>query len=224
MNFEALGTDLQHLVLVYVDEWTLMSFRETNKKFWSIIEREDNLYRLKCNELFKQDSKTKETWRDTFHTMSCKISTYVTTGNLPNIEFLFDKGALDVHYLHGGLTYLMTAAIYNEMDVAKFFLDKGTDINVSSLPDGMTALLFAVKWGNLNMVKYLVEQGADLEAETTSGKKIFDFMSSWYTEIKEYIHDELEQRQPMFGDGWHEMMDDMSKEMVEICAEVECLS
>ena len=224
MNFETLNTDLQHLVLVYVDEWTLMSFRETNKKFWSIIEREDNLYRLKCNELFKQDSKTKETWRDTFYAMSWEASTYVTAGNLPTIKSLFDKGALDVHYLHSGLTYLMTAAMCDKMDVAKFLVDKGAAINVKSLPEGMTALLFAIKWGNLDMVRYLVEQGADLEAETTSGKKIFDFISSWNTEMKEYIHHELEQRQPMFGDGWHDMMDDMSKEMVEICAEVECLS
>ena len=222
MNFTGFCDDIQLRVLLHVDEWTLLSFRETNKKFWRIIEREDDLYCLKCTELFKQDTKTEETWRDTFFSLSRDILSHIQKGNLSALQDLFNKGALDVNNLNiGGITHLSTAAMTNQLDVARFLLEKGADVNARCEPDGMTALLFAVKWGHLKMVKLLLENGADMEMETNySGQTIFDFFHIAYPEVKDYILCELEKRQPVFGEDWQNMIDGMSQEIDRICAEV----
>jgi len=227
MNFVDLDNNLQLAILTYVDEWTLISFRETNKKFWNIIEREDDLYQLKSIQLFQQDTKLHEDWLWTYRIISWERSSLVRDGKLPKIKELYDKGIFDVHFLYSGLTCLMMAAMNGHVEVAKFLVEHGADVNTLSLPESRTALHFAIVHGKTDMVKYLLAQGADMEIVTLEDESpvretIFDVIPFWAAEIKEVVCQELERRQPVFGEEWQEMMGCMEAEMDQICIEVEC--
>jgi ankyrin repeat protein/preprotein translocase subunit SecA len=59
-------------------------------------------------------------------------------------------------------TPLMSAAQNGYLEVVKYLLEQGSDIEEKD-EDGMTALVYASKAGRLDTVKYLVEQGANIE-------------------------------------------------------------
>ena len=83
------------------------------------------------------------------------------------VALLIEKGArvnqLSLRY-H---TALMHAASEDHVDIAKFLLAKGAEVNAQT--DEGTALMKAVRRGNPEMVKLLLDHGADLNAKHRSG-------------------------------------------------------
>src|SRR5262245_50178180 len=71
----------------------------------------------------------------------------------------------------GGYTPLMTAALANDLDMARLFVEKGVDVNVAS-KRGDTALHFAAGAGNLALVKLLLAKGADVNIATQDSVQV----------------------------------------------------
>ncbi len=64
-----------------------------------------------------------------------------------------------------GTTFLMQAAMNDDLGSAKLLLDKGAAIDAQN-KDGMTALMFAAEKGFKPMIKLLLNRGADVNKRT----------------------------------------------------------
>lgn len=66
-------------------------------------------------------------------------------------------------------TALMIASKYGYLEMVKYLVEKGADVNERHLLDYWTALMFASGADHLNIVKYLVEHGAELDLQDARG-------------------------------------------------------
>jgi ankyrin repeat protein len=71
----------------------------------------------------------------------------------------------------GRFTPLLAAAIANDLDMVRLFIEKGVDVNAAT-GHGDTPIQFAASAGNLAMVKLLLAKGADVNAATTDALKV----------------------------------------------------
>ncbi|KAI1124136.1 ankyrin repeat-containing domain protein [Nemania abortiva] len=77
---------------------------------------------------------------------------------------LIDAGA-GIEYISNGRSPLQIAANLGYVDMAKFLMERGANVNTPAYFDrGATALQFAALNGNLGLAKVLVEHGADINA------------------------------------------------------------
>lgn len=68
-----------------------------------------------------------------------------------------------------GVTALMLAATSNHLQVVKFLIDKGANINQTD-DGGATALIYSTWKGNRAIVALLLKEGADIYAKTRDGR------------------------------------------------------
>ena len=61
---------------------------------------------------------------------------------------------------------LHSAASNGHLDVVKFFVSKGVDINVLSVDSGTTVLMDAVLGNHLEICKFLISQNCDLNIQS----------------------------------------------------------
>lgn len=93
-------------------------------------------------------------------------------GNIAKVQrYLDEDSGVDSGDDNGeGWTPLMWAARERQLDMIKFLVDKGANVNAKAT-GGTTALIWAAYKGQLDVVKYLVEDyGADVNAEDNGGK------------------------------------------------------
>lgn len=85
---------------------------------------------------------------------------------------VFSKGA-DVNAQDdNGETALMRACANGKLEIVKYLISKGADVNAKitvGQHKGLTALIGASFGGYLEVVKYLVSKGADINAKSDSG-------------------------------------------------------
>ena len=91
------------------------------------------------------------------------LTNAIFEGDRKYFDFFLSKGANPNHkYTH---TVLMQAAGENQIEFVKILLDRGAEINETSLAPGATtgstALVWAANKGHLEMVALLLERGAD---------------------------------------------------------------
>ena len=71
----------------------------------------------------------------------------------------------------GDFTPLLAAAIANDLDMVRLFVERGVDVNAATAK-GDTALQYAAGAGNLAMVKLLLAKGADVNFATTGALQV----------------------------------------------------
>ena len=71
----------------------------------------------------------------------------------------------------GDFTPLLAAAIANDLEMARLFVEKGVDVNKANAK-GDTPLQYAAGAGNLAMVKLLLSKGVDVNASTTGSLQV----------------------------------------------------
>ena len=91
------------------------------------------------------------------------------TGNMAEIKAYLDGGG-DINGLDKALqtSALEWGALHGQIDVVRFLLEKGADVNRSS-KDGSTALHGAAFLGKPEIVKLLLKHGADTQLRTKDG-------------------------------------------------------
>ncbi|MFN3316534.1 MAG: ankyrin repeat domain-containing protein, partial [Raineya sp.] len=87
------------------------------------------------------------------------------SNNFEDIKYHVEQRKIDIDTvlleLLEGRTGLHLAILNNRMDIAKYFVEKGADVNKPE-NSGYTPLYLAVARFNMDMVKILVEKGANI--------------------------------------------------------------
>ena len=87
---------------------------------------------------------------------------------------LREKDFLNAVCLGEDQTPLAYACELGFVDVARFLVDRGADVNVRMSSDGYTALFWAVMGNRLEAVKFLVESGSEIDIQSYQGETLFD--------------------------------------------------
>jgi ankyrin repeat protein len=92
-----------------------------------------------------------------------------TSGSIETVRLLVSKGADAKVVGAGGRTGLIAAAGANDLEMVRFFVDQGVNVNAVNQVDlsGHTALMAAAAQNNTAAVKLLLEKGADVNLAAT---------------------------------------------------------
>ncbi|MDD2834052.1 MAG: ankyrin repeat domain-containing protein [Methylotenera sp.] len=85
----------------------------------------------------------------------------VGEGNMKVVKKYMNEG-LDVNTPFVGWSPLLMSAAKGQLDLVKYFTEKGADLNYTHPITKWTAFMHAAYDGNEAMVKYLAEKGADV--------------------------------------------------------------
>ena len=86
-------------------------------------------------------------------------------GFLDVVKLFIETGAIDVNTVEyeRSLAPLHFAVLFNQVDIAKYLLENGANVNeVNSKFGGESAMTIAAQKGNIEMIKLLVENGAKI--------------------------------------------------------------
>lgn len=93
-----------------------------------------------------------------------------SNGDLEQVKTLIEKEGIDINARETeyeiGETALIGASTGGQLEVVKYLISKGADINIKD-NDGVTALMMASAKGHLEVVKYLIDNGADINAKAS---------------------------------------------------------
>ena len=107
-------------------------------------------------------------------------------GALKIVQRLFEEGAV---YRDKSRPCLFLGAGYGHLDVVKFWLDKGKDVNYKN-KYGQNALMTAAKHGQTEMVQFLLEKGAKVNEVAKDGSTALLYaINEDYTEIVKVLLD-----------------------------------
>ena len=106
------------------------------------------------------------------------------------VRYLVEQGA-DMEKALGGWTPLITATIYDRLEVVQYLLEQGADMDKANI-HGDTSLHWAARKGHLEVAKLLMVYGADLNARDNRFQLPIDMAVT--EEIKQAIRDEAERR------------------------------
>lgn len=98
---------------------------------------------------------------------NAQLLSYAGKGDIRYVKYIIVKLDADVNAKdpEHGLTALQIAAMKNYMDIAKYLIEKGADVNTRS-ETGFTPLHTAAMFGSAQVGKILLENGADINAAT----------------------------------------------------------
>lgn len=88
-------------------------------------------------------------------------------GNLPMVQSLLEKGVSPNVRDSEGVPALMWASEGGHIDIVKFLLDEGADVNAKRTKDGTTVLMETAEEGHTDVVKLLLERGAKVNVKRT---------------------------------------------------------
>jgi tankyrase len=102
-----------------------------------------------------------------------------TGGDLAVVQEAVQKDPALITYKEwDSATLLHDAVGHNQLDMAKYLLDKGSDVNAVTT-DGLTPLHMAAQNGNIGMTKLLVQWGAKINALDAKGWTPLDRAQKW---------------------------------------------
>jgi len=91
------------------------------------------------------------------------------------IMLLIESGADIYDFDEEGVTIFDMAVTYDNIEMVKYMISKGTDVNSTKRRSRFTPLMAAVCYGRVEIVKFLIEQGADKYAVDSKGISVIDF-------------------------------------------------
>jgi hypothetical protein len=96
----------------------------------------------------------------------------IINNDIDAVENILLRHRLDVNELDEyGFTYLIEAAIANNVEIVKLLIDYGADVNLQDVTGG-TALIWAAENNNLRLAKLLLECKADPNAYNFAGSPV----------------------------------------------------
>ena len=108
------------------------------------------------------------------------IKPAIRSGDLRLIKFLFEeKGCPNDKNLN-----LCNALLAGNLDLVKYFISQGADLNYSPIITNRTSLVLAVESGNVEVVEYLVDRGVAVN-DTDKGAALADILNNGSTALCE---------------------------------------
>jgi len=91
------------------------------------------------------------------------------------LMLLIEKGSDKFDFDDEGVSILDIAITYDNLDMVKYLVEQGIDINKTTRRSGFTALMAAACYGRVSITKFLLECGADESAKDSKGFRAVDF-------------------------------------------------
>ncbi|MEZ5040432.1 MAG: ankyrin repeat domain-containing protein [Saprospiraceae bacterium] len=125
----------------------------------------------------------------------------------------------DVHIENSDLDLLLEAIEDDKLDLVKFMIEKGTDVNAQN-NEGWTPLMQAVEGGNMTIINLLLEKGADINQQDKEGHTaLFVAAEEGDMEITKMLIQKGAKVDIKTGEGWNafmEAVDEGQMEMAEL--------
>lgn len=118
-----------------------------------------------------------------------KVQEAIRAGDIETVKEMISSGTVDVNEIIFGKTFLHTASICNQLEIAKFLIESGIELNRLDRAKS-SALINAVIKGNLEMVKLLCESGAELDTSNPDNNPLFRAGPRHQEEIAQYLVDQ----------------------------------
>lgn len=91
------------------------------------------------------------------------------------IMLLVENGADIYDFDEEGVSIFEMAITYDNINLVKYLIDSGKDVNQTNRRSRFTPLMAAACYGRVDIAKLLIENGADKEAVDTKGISVTDF-------------------------------------------------
>jgi ankyrin repeat protein len=91
------------------------------------------------------------------------------------IMLLLENGADKFDFDDEGVSILDMAITYDNIEMVKYLIEQGIDINKTTRKSGFTALMAAACYGRVEIMKMLLEEGADTTLKDLKGFSAIDF-------------------------------------------------
>ncbi len=91
------------------------------------------------------------------------------------IMLLVESGADIYDFDEEGVSIFDMAVTYNNIEMVKYLISKGVDVNATTRRSRFTPLMAAACYGRLEIAKLLLDHGADKNAVDAKGISVTDF-------------------------------------------------
>lgn len=91
------------------------------------------------------------------------------------VMLLVDNGADIYDYDEEGVSIFDMAVTYDNLEMVRFLIDRGIDVNATKRRSRFTPLMAAACYGRTEIAKLLIENGADSSAVDSKGISVIDF-------------------------------------------------
>jgi len=95
--------------------------------------------------------------------------------DLELIMFLIDSGADIYDFDEEGVSIFDMAVTYNNIEMVKYLISKGIDVNATTRRSRFTPLMAAACYGRVEIAKLLLQNGANKDAVDAKGISVIDF-------------------------------------------------
>lgn len=91
------------------------------------------------------------------------------------VMLLIDSGADIYDFDENGVSIFEMAITYDNIEIVRYFISKGIDVNSTKRRSKFTPLMTAVAYGRVEVAKLLIDNGADKNAVDMKGISVVDF-------------------------------------------------
>jgi len=126
-----------------------------------------------------------------------KIFTAIYEGKTQEVITAIEEGKIAVdepYFASSGDTPLFWAVITNNLELAKFLLSKGANVNFVQAKYLATPLHIAARRGHSEMCSLLLEKGADVDAREKHGKTPGEYLSHSRCKAVHTLSDEVKKQ------------------------------
>ncbi len=118
-----------------------------------------------------------------------EIRSAIKKGNLDKVKELIDgkKEILNMSTAFG--TWLHVASTHGKLDIVKYLVHEGIDIEVQGGGSDCAAIKSAASEGNLDIVKFLFENDAKLDVSDSTKNPLFGAIYGGHKDVVEYLVD-----------------------------------
>jgi ankyrin repeat protein len=93
-----------------------------------------------------------------------------------DLLMLLVEGGADIYdFDEEGVSVFEMAITYGNIEMVKYLIDKGVDVNDTKRKSRFTPLMAAACYGRVDVAKLLIENGADTQAIDIKGISVTDF-------------------------------------------------
>lgn len=107
------------------------------------------------------------------------------------IKLLIDNGADIFDFDEEGVTIFDMAVTYDNIDMVRYMLEMGYDINFTKRRSRFSPLMAAVCYGRIEMARFLLENGAEATATDSKGISVRDFAQKMHKKTMLKLLDEF---------------------------------
>ncbi|SNZ14022.1 Ankyrin repeat [Terribacillus aidingensis] len=115
------------------------------------------------------------------------IRNAIKLGDIDEVKQLIGDDNENLNTMTSFGTWLHIAAKKGQLEIVKYLVSKGIDINAKGGTFDASALNLAAGAGHLEIVKYLIENGAELDVSLAKRNPLFGAINGGHKETAEYL-------------------------------------